>query len=189
MEKQYLELANGLRAVARYDEYREDWTQVANERGIQVFTLNAPRGYLTAKTNDKHQEVLQMIATDYAYDRNKTEASNLIGTHFEAFKDISWLMVSFTGYSQGDWLEAVIYSDEGYGVADLKDVAEDLENIWRGECYVVSIEKPKVYTATDGSTLTEWLADEDYEDTYVVEEFFKLTEKFISEHYNLGEGA
>lgn len=73
-----------------------------------------------------------------------------IETHFKR-AGLHFKRVALQGYSQGEWLDCVIYSDEEFIIMDM---AHTLQQWWRGDVYVLTVEKSVTYANVDDSTDT-----------------------------------
>ena len=180
------------RLVAVYDNFADQWHEVANNVGIKVQTIRAARGYRDVMSGDDHENALCTIIGDSTYQGKTQLIPTFIDSYFEGYNtsaestdlDVSWLMVNLTGYSQGEWHEAVIYTDTFGGVADLREFYRNtLQPTFRGENFIVKTETAKVFTAEDGETITQWNEDNSAEYAFVTEEHFEITEAFAKENF------
>jgi hypothetical protein len=64
-------------------------------------------------------------------------------------------IVELRGYSQGEYASALIYSENWAGTS-LEVIEQDLKSWFRGDVYTLTLEKAKVFTASDGETITNW---------------------------------
>jgi hypothetical protein len=64
-------------------------------------------------------------------------------------------IVELNDVSQGEYAKALIYSENWAG-SSLDWIKESLESWFRGDVYTLTLEKAKVFTATDGETITNW---------------------------------
>jgi hypothetical protein len=186
------------RLVAVYDDFAEQWHEVANNVGIKVQTIGAARGYRDVMSGDDHENALCTIIGDSTYQGKTQLIPTFIDSYFQGYNatlestdlDVSWLVVNLTGYSQGEWHEAVIYTVDFGGVADLREFYKDtLLPTFRGENYVIKVETAKVFTAEDGETITKWEHDVSEDYIGITEEHFEITEAFAKENFpSLFEG-
>jgi hypothetical protein len=96
--------------------------------------LTSELGYLIGKV-DRHQE------------------ESALGKYL-ALAGMKYKFVSLQGYSQSDWAEAVIYTNEDY---HLDSSAEALATWFRGDIYTVCLEKLETYTSPFGDkTIERW---------------------------------
>jgi hypothetical protein len=180
------------RLVAVYDDFADQWHEVANNVGIKVQTIQASRGIRDVMSGDDHENALCTIIGDSTYQGKTQLIPTFIDSYFQGYNatlestdlDVSWLIVNLTGYSQGEWHEAVIYTVDFGGVADLREFyTNTLLPTFRNENYFVKVETAKVFTAEDGETLTQWNEDENVEYAFVTEEHFEITEAFAKENF------
>lgn len=180
------------RLVAVYDDFAETWHEIANNVGIKAQTIATARGYREVMSGDGHEDALCTIIGDSTYQGIPQLIPDFIGNYFEGYngavestdQDISWLVINLTGYSQGEWHNAVIYSDTFGGVEDLREFYRDtLQPTFRGENFIVKTETAKVFTAEDGETTTQWNEDHSAEYAFVTEEHFEITEAFAKENF------
>jgi hypothetical protein len=176
------------RAIATYYPFTTGTDEFAKEQGIALETIRCARGirHFTAET--KYSNGIQSIIGDSLYSGLFDETGNNIQAYLNASKCPS-ILYELKGYSQGEWSEVVAYplneSDE-IDEVQLKEIMENqIDPYYKGEVYLVRIQRAKVYTADDGSTYTEWLNDTNEQMIEVVQEFFEITREFVDSHYNL----
>ena len=84
-------------------------------------------------------------------DREQEESA--IGKYL-ATAGMNYKFVSLRGYSQSDWADVVIYTDEDY---DLNASAEALDTWFKGDIFTVCLEQLHTYTeASTGNTIERW---------------------------------
>lgn len=60
---------------------------------------------------------------------------------------------TFRGYSQGDWITAMVFTHD---VESLPRYVEEVDLLFKGDVWNVSLEEAKVFTADDGEQITLW---------------------------------
>lgn len=123
---------------------------------VSVQTVNISNRYRPLSTNDGHAAAIAEIVERLGSNTEATEAA--ISKHFER-AGLSFKFVSLTGYSQGEWADVVLYAE---GVADWRPIVAEWLAAWRGDVFTLSYETLKVYTATDGETIGEWVTNDSF---------------------------
>lgn len=114
---------------------------------IGVYFIEPTRGYSSHNQGDYSSEL------SHLQDRvSRDQYESAIGKYL-ALAGMNYKFVSLRGYSQGDWADVVIYTDEDY---DLKSSAEALDTWFKGDIYTVALEKLEVYTSQSGATIERW---------------------------------
>lgn len=188
-------ISETVRVVAEQYTNNETTAEYADGLFISLHTIQAARGIMEWNTDSGHSDAIATIISDSKYQGNFADTSLKIAKYFDnanqyAYRSpedrpYAYVFHSFKGYSQGEWNDAVAYSNT-YTMESLEDMVNTrLDNFYKGELYLVSVERAKVFTALDGSTITEWHTDHNYEVHEVLEQFFVLTADFIYENYEL----
>lgn len=60
---------------------------------------------------------------------------------------------TFTGYSQGEWLTAMVFCHDS---ESLPSYIHEVDLLFKGDVWNVSLEQSKVFTAEDGEQVTLW---------------------------------
>jgi len=134
------------RVRAYYDEdsYSLDYA-VGDELG--VYTLDISRGYGNIEQGNYTKEL------GYLQDKlTRDQWESGLGKYL-ALAGMKYQFVSLRGYSQGDWADVVIYTNEDY---DLNASAETLDTWFKGDIFTVCLEKLEVYTNLAGNTIERW---------------------------------
>jgi hypothetical protein len=157
------EISDGLRVAAYQEiEYIDgpfDWGVLF----VQTLRKDAYMGELT--TNDGHRAAIREIQEHnpftsfdgYSYERlarrdaweREAITKHLTRAGFDCtFADLR-------GYSQGEWLDAVIYAKAG-DITDWAGVAEEADAWFRGDVYSLHLERLETYKSQYGNELTQW---------------------------------
>jgi hypothetical protein len=143
--------------------------------------------YYTA--NSTYSNGIQDIIGDALYLGDFGKVKGLISDYLNSGVDkVPHLFYELKGYGQGEWNEVVVYpmsNPENYTLDELKNAMTEIDAYYKGEVYLIHIERAKVYTADDGSTITKWEQDEDYAYTEVVQEFFELDKDYVLNNFGL----
>lgn len=142
--------------LTEYYENISCWT-VSQARGLNPMHLNV---------DDNVQETILRVTAETESD-NYRDLTNEIVHELEKIHGLVVLPVSLRGYSQGEWMEVVLFTEPelGHGAArnSLEHVREDLEAYFRGDVFTLSVEELVVYTAPNGKTINRWETVEDVE--------------------------
>lgn len=145
------------------DSYSLDYV-VGDELG--VYTLDISRGYKNIEQGDLTGQLAEL---QDRLTRDQWESG--IGKYL-ALAGMNYKFVSLRGYSQGEWAEVVIYTDEDY---DLKSSAEALDTWFKGDIFTVCLEKLHTYTEhSTGQTIERWEVEDSigcitFSDDYTLE--------------------
>ena len=117
-----------------------------------IYTVRHARG-LSAIEQDwqGHNAALVEIQDNSAND----EQFDLgIETHFKR-AGLHFIRVALQGNSQGEWLDCVFYSDEEFIIKDMSYV---IRQWFKGEVYVLTVEKSVTYANVDDAndTIEQW---------------------------------
>ena len=186
--EQVFQISPSVRVVADYEQDYETIGEVANNIGIGVQTLHYPSNFRSYSTDDEIGSAIQGILSNGV--RTRTEAEAQISKYLTD-NGIPFVITCLKGLSQSEWHDMVIYSpskDENawtWSVEQLQGITEHFDALFAGEVYRVSVENAKVFTANDGETRTEWITDEAFGFTEVVEKLFTLNADWIKDTFNL----
>lgn len=158
-----IELSESLRVAAYYDEWRQDGPFDWGVLFVQ--TLRKDSGMSELTTDDGHRAAIKEIQehnpyTSYdGYSRERLTKRNLseqdaIRKHLTR-AGFDCTFAELRGYSQGEWLDAVIYAKAG-DVGDWAATVNEIDAWFRGDVYTVTLERLEVYTSTSGNELTQW---------------------------------
>jgi hypothetical protein len=134
------------RVRAYYDEdsYSLDYV-VGDDLG--VYTLDISRGYKDISQGD-YTEELGRLQDRLTRDQWESGIGKYLATAGYTYK-----FVSLRGYSQGDWADVVIYTNDTY---DLTASGEALDTWFKGDIFTVCLEKLETYTSSSGNTIERW---------------------------------
>lgn len=165
------------RVKAYYDEdsYSLDFV-VGDELG--VYFIKPSRGYSHHDQGDYTDQLSELY-----YKTNHLDYESAIGKYL-ALTGMKYKFVSLRGYSQSDWAEVVIYTDEDY---DLESSAEALQTWFAGDIFTVCLEKLETYTSASGNTIERW----EVEDSIGAITFSKdyYLEAVANDHFTLAQVA
>lgn len=179
------EIDSNTRAVAYHTGQYGSTDDYASELGVAIDTIQSARGMAHFGSNTDLSNAIQTIVSDSVYLGDFAETNKQISDYLTR-QGVPHLFYELKGYSQGEWNSVVAYGEKGtMALADLEFLINSVDTYYKGEIYQVSVERAKVYTADDGSTLTEWIQDEDYAYTEVVQEFFELDKDYVLNNFGL----
>lgn len=141
-----LQISDTLRVKAYYDSdsYSPDFI-VGDELGIYTLRPNRRYSFDQGDYNDQLRHLNDRV--------NHNQAESAIGKYL-ALAGMNYQFVSLQGYSQGEWAEVVIYTDQDY---DLTASAEALDTWFKGDIFTVCLEKLHTYTEhSTGQTIERW---------------------------------
>ena len=135
---------------------------------VGCWTVNQARGLnpIHANVDDNVQETIRRV-TDETESNNYRDLTNEIVHELERIHGLIVWPVSLQGYSQGEWMEVVLFvkplSDEpGLVALNVLDHArQDLTAWFRGDVYGLAVEELITYTAPNGKTIDRWETVED----------------------------
>jgi hypothetical protein len=162
-----IEISDGLRVAAYYDEWRQDGPFDWGVLFVQTLRKDNYMSELT--TDDGHRSAIREIQennphTSYdGYSRERLDKRNeweraAITRHLtRAGYDCTF--AELRGFSQGEWLDAVIYAKAGE-IRDLAETVDEINAWFRGDVYTLALEELVTYTAATGSTIERWEAED-----------------------------
>jgi hypothetical protein len=179
------EIDSNTRVVAWHTGQYGSTDDYASELGVAIDTIQSARGMAHFGSNTELSNAIQTIVSDSVYQGDFANTKKQIGDYLTG-QGIPHLFYELKGYGQGEWNDVVVYGTKGdLGLDDLNSLMESVDTYYKGEVYLVNVERAKVYTADDGSTLTEWIQDEDYAYTEVIQEFFELDKDYVLNNFGL----
>ena len=136
--------------ITAYYDHIGCWT-VTQARGLNPIHVNV---------DDNVQETIRRV-TDETESNNYRDLTNEIVHELERIHGLVVLPVSLQGYSQGEWMEVVLFVKPGNelgGVVEnvLDHIRQDLTAWFRGDVYIITLEELITYTAPNGKTITRW---------------------------------
>ena len=179
------EIDSNTRAVAYHTGQYGSTDSYAQELGIVLDTIQSAKGMATFGSNTEHSNAIHTIIADSLYLGDFANTKKQISKYLDS-NNVPHLFYELKGYSQGEWNEVVAYGENGtMALADLEFLINSVDTYYKGEVYLIHIERAKVYTADDGSTITKWEQDEDYAYTEVIQEFFELDKDYVLNNFGL----
>ena len=176
-EKQVFQISATQRVVAVVDEWPASIASVIKNYGLACATLNRPTLYSSdvSVEGDFSDEVKSVIDLGWSPDEVETGVSNVLEG-----AGVPFVIAKLTGYAQGEWHYLVIWSpDKSWTVKGLSDVATEVDAVFSGDVYFVTVETAKVFTASDGETVTKWISDDEFEGLVAIEKLFTLDADWI----------
>jgi hypothetical protein len=179
------EVDSNTRVVAYHTGQYSSTSDYASLLGVALDTVQSARGMAHFGSNTELSNAIQLLVSDSVYYGDFANTKKQIGDYLNS-KGVPHLFHELKGYSQGEWNEVVVYGESGsMALGDLEFLINSVDTYYKGEVYLVNVERAKVYTADDGSTITKWEQDEDYAYTEVVQEFFKLDKDYVLNNFGL----
>ena len=181
--EQEFAISSTVRVVANYSQDQVEMADgMAKAMGLGMETLKVSRGYREYSTMDEHTTPIKNMV-EIATPEHLPEH---LKAYFKA-NNLNYVIKELKGFSQGEWHDVVIYENtpDDWTSEQLDKFAEFVDALFAGEVYDVYVQNAKTYTANDGSTVTDWETDEDFEVITVPEKLFTLNADFISSHFGL----
>ncbi len=149
------ELDDNTRITAYYDNYPYDLPELVGDNfGIQ--TLNISKDYREINFSDEVMDIVERVknSVNYFTHNNYQEKRERILTFWLSRRGYCFEFITLRGYSQSDWADVLVYTklDQEY----LNHRISELKDWFRGDVYLVAVERKKVFTASDGETLERW---------------------------------
>lgn len=142
-----LQISDTLRVKAYYDEDSHSLDFIVGDE-LGVYFIAPHRDYRRHNQGDYTNELGHL---QNRVDREQEQSA--IGKYL-ALAGMNYKFVSLRGYSQSDWADVVIYTDEDY---DLDSSAEALDTWFKGDIFIVCLEKLHTYTElSTGQTIQRW---------------------------------
>ena len=176
------------RAIAVYSLFQMGTDDYAKQLGIGLETIQCARGIRPFTADSDYSNGIQSLIGEALYSSYFDETKQQVKEYLKA-NNCPSVSYELKGYGQGEWNDVVAYPLNKDSALDENAILAIMENeidpYYKGEVYLVIIQKAKVYTADDGSTYTEWLNDLDNPPVEVVQEFFEITQEFMESHFDL----
>jgi hypothetical protein len=105
-------------------------------------------GYWVTSTNEIETALTRFEnsgLTGEAKERAIVRYANLLGFVAE--------VKTFRGYTQGDWMTAMVFTNDS---ENLPRYVHEVDLLFKGDVWSVSLEEAKVFTADDGEEVTLW---------------------------------
>lgn len=135
------------------DDYFIDYLKKWDHEYFGLWTLDAARDLRSLELNaSNHARALETIKEWQPRDNRADEMLKHLRRAGYLSKEIA-----LRGYSQGEWLDALIWTTLKENAQEALEAFEDELTSWfRDSFYNVALEKRVVYTAPDGRTLEQW---------------------------------
>ena len=150
------------RIALHRQEYASENPITAYYDHIGCWTVNQARGLnpIHVNVDDNVQETIRRV-TDETESNNHRDLTNEIVHELERIHGLVVLPVSLQGYSQGEWMEVILFVKPGNEpgmVAEsiLDHIRQDFTAWFRGDVYIIALEELITYTAPNGKTITRW---------------------------------
>ena len=186
MSEQVFQLSATQRVVARVDEWPASIASVIKNYGLACATLNRPTLYSgdVSVEGDYSRDVQSIIDEGLKGWSPDSVEAGVSDTLTDA--GVPFVIANLTGYGQGEWHDLVIWSpDKSWTVYDLDKVATEVDAVFSGDVYFVTVETAKVFTASDGETVTRWYSDDEFEPLVAIEKLFTLDADWILSNLGL----
>lgn len=149
------ELDNNTRITAYYDNYPYDLPELVGDNfGIQ--TLNISKDYREINFSDEVMDIVERVknSVNYFTHNNYQEKRERILSFWLSRRGYCFEFITLRGYSQSDWADVLVYTklDQDY----LNHRISELKDWFRGDVFIVAVERKKVFIASDGETLERW---------------------------------
>jgi len=169
------------RVKAYYDEDSHSLDFIVGE-DLGVYFIRPTRSYDRHNQGD-YTEQLTELNYKVRYHNNTDMVESAIGKYL-ALAGMNYKFVSLRGYSQSDWADVVIYTDEDY---DLKSSAEALDTWFKGDIFTVCLEKLETYTSSSGNTIERWELEDSIGQVIFSKDY--TLENVISDYFTLAQVA
>jgi len=133
---------------------------------VSCWTVSMARGLnpIHANVDDNVRETIHRVTAETESD-NYRDLTNELVHELEKVHGLVVMPVSLQGYSQGEWMEVILFTKPaiGYFTArnSLEHVRQDLTAWFRGDVYGLAVEELITYTAPNGKTIDRWEPVED----------------------------
>jgi hypothetical protein len=160
------------RAVAYYETSQIDLSEVMGDE-FGVYTISNARWHNAVTQGPLTDGLNRLLQARDNYDWSDDRFQRAIELYL-AMHGMNHQFLTLQGYSQGEWHEVVVYGDY-----DLKDSIRTLRDWYRGDIYVITLERLHVYTEeATGQTIERWEIEEAIgavilDDHYTIEECVK----------------
>jgi hypothetical protein len=158
-----IELTETSRVAAYVDDYPIDGPFDWGTLFVQ--TLRHANGMAELTSDDGHREPIKEILhnnpfTSFdGYSREQLDKRNewerdAITKHLTR-AGLECRFVELRGYSQGEWLDGVIYASPDY-IGDWAGIIAEVQAWYRGDVYTIALEELITYKAANGNLITQW---------------------------------
>lgn len=155
------------RIALHRQEFASDNPLTAYYDHVGCWTVNQARGLnpIHVNVDDNVQETIRRV-TEETESNNYRDLTNEIVDELERIHGLVVLPLSLQGYSQGEWMEVVLFTKptiapETVARNTLDHVRQDFTAWFRGDVYGLAVEELITYTAPNGKTIDRWETVED----------------------------
>jgi hypothetical protein len=152
---------NDTTRIAVYPDYHAESPLEYLGNDIGIFTMSMARGYtpLSVELDDINQRLANI-------QYNSSDFSGAIDKLFRR-ADMNYRVLHLQGYSQSEWLEAIIYGTVDDDV--LASTGRILDKWFKGDIYTLSIEKLVTYANVDNTddTHSHWQIQDSISGVYL----------------------
>lgn len=131
------------------------------------WTVSMARGLnpIHANVDYNVEQTIRRVTAETESD-NYRDLTNELVHELEKVHGLVVMPVSLQGYSQGEWMEVILFSKptiepETATRAALGSISQDLTAWFRGDVYGLAVEELITYTAPNGKTIVRWEPVED----------------------------
>ena len=175
----YVPMGDKYRIALHRQEFASENPLTAYYDHVGCWTVNQARGLnpIHANVDDNVQETIRRV-TEETESNNYRDLTNEIVHELERIHGLVVLPLSLQGYSQGEWMEVVLFTmptiqPQSVARNTLDHVRQDLTAWFRGDVYRLAVEELITYTAPNGKTIERWEPVEDVDpvwDNYFYEQ-------------------
>lgn len=186
MSEQVFQISATQRVIAKVDEYPASLASIVKNYGLACATLYRPTLYSgDVSVEGDYSSYVQGIIDEGLKGWSPDDVERGVSDALEG-AGVPFAVANLTGYGQGEWLDLVIWSpDKSWTVRGLGDVVTELDAVFSGDVYFVTVETAKVFTASDGETVTKWYSDDEFETLVAIEKLFTLDADWILSNLGL----
>lgn len=138
------------RAVAYIDTSAISLDEIVGDE-FGVYTISTARGYNQVTQGPLTDQLKRLEQAGYNYDWDDEQLQTAIERYL-AMSGMQHKAITLQGYSQGEWAEVIVYGD-----FDLTGSIKAMRDWWRGDVYLIALERLHVYIeAETGQTIERW---------------------------------
>jgi len=152
--------------------YRQEWDTPnpleAYYDSTSCWTVRTARGLnpIFSAVDDGTEELIRRVTAETESHTYADLQNEIVDALERSEFEFVVMPASLQGYSQGDWLDVILFQERGVEPESatrvlLDHVRLDLEAWFRGDVYVIALEELVTYTAPNGKTIDRWEAVED----------------------------
>jgi len=149
------------RIALHRQEFASDNPLTAYYDHVGCWTVNQARGLnpIHVNVDDNVQETILRV-TEETESNNYRDLTNEIVDELERIHGLIVLPLSLQGYSQGEWMEVVLFTRPSVtrmaALNSLEHIRQDFTAWFRGDVYGLAVEELITYTAPNGKTIDRW---------------------------------